>query len=124
MDILLSVKSNYVKRIYDGTTIIVILKQVPRKLKRRDFVWFYEREKDAVTGLGRFYGSKVMSPKEALDKYRVEMGMTVTEFWNYVGDATEIVLIGFTIVSYMDKWLTLSAFGLKRAPQSYCYVED
>ena len=124
MDILLSVKSEYVKRIYDDTASIVILKRVPRKLKHRDFVWFYEREKDAVTGLGRFYGSKIMSPKEALDKYRDEMGMTDTKFWNYVGDATEIVLIGFTIVSYMDKWLSLSAFGLKRAPQSYCYVED
>lgn len=123
MDILLSIKSEYVKRIYDGTASIVILKQVPRKLKHRDFVWFYEREKDAVTGLGRFYGFKIISPKEALEKYRDEMDVTNKEFWNYVGDATEIVLLGFTFVSYFDKWLPLSDFGLKRAPQSYCYIE-
>ena len=124
MDIILSVKSKYLKRIYAGTKSIEIRKQVPRKLKPRDIVWFYESGKGAVTGLGRFYGSKVVTPKEALEKYRDEMGVTDTEFWNYVGDATEIVLLGFTMVSYMDKGLPLSDFGLKRAPQSYCYIED
>lgn len=124
MDILLSVKSKYLKRIYDGTKCIEIRKRIPRKLNPHDIVWFYDTKKGAVTGLGRFYGSKVVSPKEAQEKYRDEMGVTDTEFWNYVGDATEIVLLGFTFVSYFDKWLPLSDFGLKRAPQSYCYIDN
>ena len=123
MDIILSVKSKYLRRIYAGTKSIEIRKRIPRKLKPNELVWFYESGKGAVTGLGSFYGSKVVTPKEALEKYRDEMGVTDTEFWNYVGDATEIVLLGFTFVSYMDKGLPLSDFGLKRVPQSYCYVE-
>lgn len=124
MDILLSVKSKYLKRIYDGTKSIEIRKQVPRKLNPSDIVWFYESGKGAVTGLGRFYGYKVVTPNEALEFYREQMGVTDTEFWNYVGDTTEIVLLGFTFVSYFDKGLPLSDFGLERAPQSYCYIED
>lgn len=124
MDIILSVKSKYLKRIYDGNKSIEIRKRVPRKLKPRDIVWFYESGKGAVTGLGRFYGYKVVTPKEALEFYRKKMGVTDTEFWNYVGDAAEIVLLGFDMISMMDKNLPLSKFGLKRPPQSYCYVED
>ena len=124
MDILLSVKSKYLKRIYDGTKCIEIRKQVPRKLNRGDIIWFYESGKGAVTGLARFYDYKVVSPNEALELYREQMDVTDTEFWNYVGDTTEIVLLGFTFVSYMDKGLPLSDFGLKRAPQSYCYIDD
>lgn len=124
MDILLSVKSKYLKRIYAGTKSIEIRKQVPRKLKPRDIIWFYESGKGAVTGLARFYGYKIIAPKQALVEYGSTMGVTNTEFWNYVGNSKKIVLLGFTFVSNFDKGLPLSAFGLKRAPQSYCYVED
>lgn len=124
MDIILSVKSKYLKRIYAGTKSIEIRKQIPRKLKPRDIVWFYESGKGAVTGLGRFHSYKVVSPKEALEFYREQMDVTDTEFWNYVGDATEIVLLAFEWVSYMDGGIPLSDFSLKRAPQSYCYIDD
>lgn len=124
MDILLSVKSKYLKRIYDGTKCIEIRKRIPRKLNSHDIVWFYDTKKGAVTGLGRFYGYKVVTPNEALELYREQMDVTDNEFWSYVGDTTKIVLLGFTFVSYMDKGLPLSDFGLKRAPQSYCYVEE
>lgn len=124
MDIILSVKSKYLKRIYGGTKGIEIRKQVPRKLNPNDIVWFYESGKGNITGFGRFYGYEVVTPKEALNKYRSQMGVTDTEFWDYVGDASKIVLIGFTMVAWLDSWLPLSDFGVKRAPQSYCYVDD
>lgn len=124
MDILLSVKSEYLKRIYDSNKSIEILKQIPRSLNPGDDVWFYDSEKGAVTGLGAYCGYIVIKPKDALEKYREEMGFTDTEFWNIVSDAAEIVLIGFKWVVYIDSGLPLSDFRLKRAPQSYCYVED
>ena len=124
MAIILSVKSKYLKRIYAGTKSIEIRKRIPRKLKPNELVWFYESGKGAVTGLARFYGYKIIAPKQALVEYGSTMGVTNTEFWNYVGNSKKIVLLSFTFVSYFDKWLPLSDFGLKRAPQSYCYVED
>lgn len=124
MDIILSVKPKYLKRLYHGTKSIEIRKQVPRKLNYNDLVWFYESGKGVITGIGRFHSSVVMTPKDALEKYRVEMDVTETEFWNYVGDAKEIVLLSFKWVAYMSDRIPLSNFGLKRAPQSYCYIKD
>lgn len=122
MDIILSVKTKYLKRIYDGTKSMEIRKQVPRKLNPNDIVWFYESGKGTITGIGCFQGYKVVSPKKALEIYRNEMGVTDTEFWNYVGDATELVLLRFKWVAKMNNGLPLSEFGLKQAPQSYCYI--
>lgn len=123
MDIILSVKSKYLKRIYGGTKGIEIRKQVPRLLNPNDIVWFYESGKGLITGFGRYHSSVVMTPKEALEKYRVEMDVTETEFWNYVGDATEVALLIFKWVANLNTKIPLSNFGLKRPPQSYCYIE-
>ena len=124
MDIILSVKSKYLKRIYHGTKSIEIRKQIPRKLKPNELVWFYESGKGVITGFGRYQGYKVVTPKEALEFYTDQMDVTDTEFRNYVGDTKELVLLRFKWVANMDNGIPLSYFGLKRAPQSYCYIDD
>lgn len=124
MNIILSVKSKYLKRIYGGAKCIEIRKRLPRKLKSNDIVWFYESGKGVITGYAHFHCSKIVTPKKALKKYRVEMGVTENEFWSYVGDTNKLVLLIFIWVANLNTGIPLSKFGLKRPPQSYCYVED
>ena len=124
MDIILSVRSKYLRRIYAGTKSIEIRKQVPRQLNPNDIVWFYESGARAITGIGRYQGAKIIAPQKALEEYRNQMDVTDKEFWNYVGDAVEIVLLRFKWVAYLGNEVPLSSFGLERPPQSYCYVED
>jgi predicted transcriptional regulator len=124
MDIILSVKPKYLKRIYRGTKSIEIRKQIPRKLKPNELVWFYESGTGVITGIGRYQGYKIVTPKEALEFYSDQMDVTETEFRDYVGDTTELVLLRFKWVANLNTKIPLSNFGLKRAPQSYCYIDD
>ena len=124
MDIILSVKPKYLKRIYRGTKSIEIRKQIPRKLKPNELVWFYESGRGAITGYARFQDYKVVTPKGALAVFKSQMDVTETEFWDYVGNTAELVLLRFKWVANLNSKIPLSYFSLKRAPQSYCYIDD
>lgn len=125
--ILLSIEPKWAKKIYDHKKLVEIRKTEPQKDKipySKDspaMVFMYESGTGLVTGC--FFMPAVIRSKEAV--YLTELaGMGLKQLGDY-GPGRDGLYHAWMVTAPM-RFVTpyhLSAFGLKRPPQSWCYTD-
>lgn len=122
MNILISIKPKYAAQIYDKTKRFEIRKSLPKHISWGGTIFFYE------SGTGMITGSAVIDciicgrPAFLYNKYKNKIGIGYDDYNKYVGNATNVYYIGLVYATKFDSPVSLNAFGLKRAPQSFCYL--
>lgn len=118
-EIILSLKPKWCEKIFSGEKNIEVRKTIPRKgLPFRVFVYETKEGKGAI--VGEFVVDRVGCDYRNWDEGN--SCMTKEELFEYgKGKA-----YGWCIASYKQYYISkkLSVFGLKRAPQSWCYVRQ
>lgn len=122
-DIILSVREPFISSILDGSKMIEIRTQPILRLDRGDKVYLAK----PGTG-GQIIGSAICTattlctPTYAWEHYKQFMKIDKVAFDQYTADRDIIFLIWLTMPCIFRKPIPCDLFGLKRIPQSYCYV--
>ena len=122
-DIILSVREPNISNILDGSKIIEVRKQPILRLERGDKVYLAK----PATG-GQIVGSAICTattlstPNYAWEHYNQFMKIDELAFAQYTSGHNVIFLIWLTMPCKLKRPIPCDLFGLKRIPQSYCYV--
>ena len=118
-DILISIRSEFAQKIYDGTKTIELRKHLPN-INSFTYCWIYEpMPVGLITGYFVVAGTIVCQPKHLWDKYNKFLGIDKNRFFDYYegrGFAYGI-LINWT--KKLSKPYSLGDIGLTRPPQMY-----
>lgn len=128
MNIVLSIKPKYAKLIYEGKKTLELRKTVP--LKNVERVYLYETAPVCkVTGFFKYFAYARIT-KKALktckDTVTENSQVPLKEIKNYFGKSDKIfgwVCHAGSNSNIFSTPIPLSAFEIKRAPQSWCYTE-
>lgn len=129
--IILSIKPKYIEQIFSGAKIFELRRVLPKNLKKGDWVLMY------ATGTGHIAGEfRVERVFRGMQLNRLwgmtteKNGVTVNEFSEYFKDRRNqgyMLEFGNAIeIADSSKWWDpkpLFHFGLKKAPQNFCYLE-
>lgn len=122
-DIILSVREPFISDILDGSTVIEIRTQPILRLDRGDKVYLAK----PGTG-GHIIGSvictstQLVTPTYAWEHYKQFMKIDKVNYDKYTAYHETIFLIWTTMPCRFKHSVHCSLFGLRRIPQSYCYV--
>lgn len=122
-DIILSVREPYISNILDGSKMIEIRTQPILRLDRGDKVYLAK----PGTG-GQIIGSAICTatilstPRYTWAHYKQFMMISKDAFDQYTAGHGIIFLIWLTMPCRLKYPIPCNIFGLKRIPQSYCYV--
>lgn len=122
--ILLSIHPKWAEKIYSGEKTIEWRKTLPKS--DESIVYIYETAPvKKITGYFLFYGAfKTDFKGREFDLYKWDEGcVPLDDLKKYQGDSKSIYGWLVSAAVHFSKEKTLSDFGLKRAPQSWQYVE-
>lgn len=121
--ILLSIKPEYVAKIFDHTKQYEFRKRIPHKPVKRVVVYSSDPEQRVV---GEFEVLEIvrMKPSPLWETTKKAAGITRAKFREYFhGCETACAFkIGNTVLYETPK--TLMDFGINSAPQSFCYLKN
>lgn len=125
--ILFSIRKEHVDRIRRGEKIVEYRSILPAKLHGKELpVLFYETKTNG--GTGAIVGSAhtcgwdlVWDPKHGIDKIAKQATQAEREYIMKTGGAYAIKL---TKIRFFDKPVRLEKYGVKKAPQSFMYIEE
>ena len=121
--ILLSIKPKYVKQIFDGYKQVEYRKSVHTN-KEVKWILIYETY-PTMRVVGEFYLKGILkaSPKEIWEKTKLIGGICKDDYFKYFeGKPFAYAYQISNLVQYSRPKL-LSEYGIKRAPQSFQYIE-
>ena len=120
--VLLSIKPQYVKLIFDGTKRFEYRRLLP--LKPFDRIVIYETSPTKQI-VGECDVDFIISdiPTNVWTKTEKDGAATVEHFEKYFKGKTYANAIHLANVKKYDVPKSLSDYGIKRAPQSFCYLE-
>lgn len=130
MNIILSIKPKWARLIYEGKKTIEWRKTLPKKIKKGDKVFLYETSPVfKITGHFDYNGTEIYNKNgddvKWLRKDFVEdKGCVAIDRLNqYQGQSSHVYGWRVSLPCKLSTPKTLEDFGLKRAPQSWQYVE-
>lgn len=122
-DIILSVREPYISNILDGSKMIEVRTQPILHLDRGDKVYLAKPGTGGqIVGSAICTGTQLITPKFAWEHYKQFMEIDKVAYDQYTVDRETIFLIWLTMPYRLRKPIPCDLFGLKRIPQSYCYV--
>ena len=122
-DIILSVREPYISSILDGSKMIEIRTQPILRLDRGNKVYLAKPGTGGlIIGSAICTGTQLITPKFAWEHYKQFMEIDKVAYDQYTVDRDVIFLIWLTMPYQFKRPLPCDLFGLKRIPQSYCYV--
>ena len=122
MKIIISIKPKFVKKIIEGTKIFELRRKI--FLKKINTVIIYESSPTKKI-VGEFIIDRIISdtPNKIYQKYNKYLGIDKENYFEYFKNTNIAYAIKIKKVIKYEKELTLADFNLKRAPQSYQYIE-
>ena len=122
-DIILSVREPYISNILDGSKIIEIRTQPILRLDRGDKVWLAKPGTGGlIIGSAICTATTLSTPTYAWEHYNQFMKIDKVNYDKYTAYHDIIFLIWLTMPCRFKHPLPCDLFGLKRIPQSYCYI--
>ena len=122
-DIILSVREPFISDILDGSKIIEIRTQPILRLDRGDKVFLAKPGTGGqIIGSAICTATQLVTPKYAWEHYKQFMQIYKPAYDQYTVDHDTIFLIWLTMPCRLRIPIPCNLFGLKRIPQSYCYV--
>lgn len=122
-DIILSVREPYISNILDGSKIIEVRTQPILRLDRGDKVFLAKPGTGGqIIGSAICTATQLINPTYAWQHYKQFMKIDGIAFDQYTACHDTIFLIWLTMPCRFRKPIPCDLFGLKRIPQSYCYV--
>lgn len=122
-DIILSVREPYISSILDGSKIIEVRTQPILRLDRGDKVFLAKPGTGGhIFGSAICTGTNLSSPDYAWEHYKQFMKIDEIAFAQYTAYHSVIFLIWLAMPCRFKESIHCSLFGLRRIPQSYCYV--
>lgn len=122
-DIILSVREPYISSILDGSKNIEVRTQPILRLDRGDKVYLAKPGTGGlIIGSAICTGTQLITPKFAWEHYKQFMEIDKVAYDQYTTDRDNIFLIWLTMPYRFKHPIPCDIFGLKRIPQSYCYV--
>lgn len=122
-NIILSVREPYISSILDGSKMIEIRTQPILRLDRGDKVYLAKPGTGGqIIGSAMCAATQLVTPKYAWAHYKQFMMISKDAFDQYTVDHDTIFLIWLTMPCRLWLPIPCDLFGLKRIPQSYCYI--
>lgn len=122
-DIILSVRDPFISDILDGSKIIEIRTRPILSLDRGNKVFLAKPGTGGkIIGSAICMATQLVTPKYAWEHYHQFMNINKVTFDQYTTDHEVIFLIWLTMPCRLKRPIPCDLFGLKRIPQSYCYV--
>ena len=122
-DIILSVREPYISSILDGSKMIEIRTQPILRLDRGNKVYLAKPGTGGlIIGSAICTGTQLITPKFAWEHYKQFMEIDKVAYDQYTVDRDVIFLIWLMMPYRLKHPIPCDLFGLKRIPQSYCYV--
>ena len=118
----MSIKPKFVRKIFEGTKIFELRKKI--FLKKINTIVIYESSPTKKI-VGEFIIDKIISdtPDKIYQKYNEYLGIDKVNYFEYFKNTNIAYAIKIKKVIKYEKELTLVDFSLKRAPQSYQYID-
>lgn len=118
-DILISIRSEFAGKIYDGTKTIELRKHLPH-LDCFTYCWIYEpKPVGLITGYFVVAGTIAYKPKHFWDEYHELLGIDKDRFFDYYRNSELAYGIVVNWANKLPQPYTLQDFGLSRPPQMY-----
>lgn len=122
-DIILSVREPYNYSILDGSKIIEVRTQPILRLDRGDKVYLAKPGTGGqIIGSAICTGTQLITPKFAWEHYKQFMEIDKVNYDKYTAYHDTIFLIWLTMPYRFKHPIYCDHWGIKRIPQSYCYV--
>lgn len=122
-DIILSVREPYISSILDGSKMIEIRTQPILRLDRGDMVFLAKPGTGGqIVGSAICTATQLITPTYAWEHYKQFMKIDKVAFDQYTAYHDTIFLIWLTMPCKWKIPENCSDYGLKRIPQSYCYI--
>lgn len=122
-NIILSVREPYISNILDGSKMIEIRTQPILRLDRGDKVYLAKPGTGGqIIGSAICTATQLVTPTYAWVHYAQFMKIDKTAYAQYTAGHDTIFLIWLTMPCRLKHPIPCNIFGLKRIPQSYCYV--
>lgn len=122
MKVVMSIKPKFAEKILNGTKIFELRKKIFKKKVERVIIYESSPTKKIV---GEFIIDKIISdtPDKIYQKYNEYLGIDKVNYFEYFKNTNIAYAIKIKKVIKYEKELTLAEFSLKRAPQSYQYID-
>lgn len=122
-DALISVREPYISRILEGTKTIEVRTQPITKIDRGSTIFFAQPGTHGlIVGSAICSGVDIVTPSFAWEHYQKQMQIDKADFNTYTKGRDTIFLL-FLILPHRYKTpIHINYFGMKRIPQSYCYL--
>ena len=118
-DILISIRSEFARKIYDGTKTIELRKCYPN-FDCNTYCWIYEpKPVGLITGYFVVAGTIACKPKHFWDISHEVLGIDKERFFDYYRNNIFAYGIVIYYANKLPKPYTLQDFGLSRPPQMY-----
>ena len=122
-NIILSVREPYISNILDGSKAIEVRTQPILRLDRGDKVWLAKPGTGGlIVGSAICTATTLSTPTYAWEHYNQFMKIDEQEFTKYTSGHSVIFLIWLTMPLRLKRPIPCGQFGMKRIPQSYCYI--
>lgn len=122
--ILLPIKPIYVNRIFNGTKKVEYRKQVAHRKDISNVLIYATRPVCKVVGEFKIAGILSASPQELWNDTSHIGGINEADYFKYFAGHSKAYAYQIKDVMVFNKPRDLSEYGVKRAPQSFIYVED
>lgn len=122
-DIILSVREPYISDILDGSKMIEVRTQPILRLNRGDKIYLAKPGTGGqIIGSAICSATQLVTPTYAWHHYKQFMKIDGIAFDQYTAGHDTIFLIWLTMPCKWRFPVNCKIWGLKRIPQSYCYV--
>ena len=118
--ILISIKPEYVKRIFSGEKMYEYRKRVPADVKT--VVIYATAPVKKIVGEFSVDNVLSMAPEELWNKTYLQSGITQEKFFRYFHDVSIAHALSIKEVIEYESPFDLSEVKIKRAPQSWQYI--
>lgn len=124
MAILLSIKPKFASLIYEGDKSFEIRKVIPNCHSGQRILIYETSPVCAITGYCLYGGFICLSPEDAFSEYSQYLGVSQSEFNEYCGNRSYIVLWRLLRPCHFSFRYDLKIIGLNHPPQSFQYISD
>lgn len=121
--ILLSIKPEYVKKIFEGTKKYEFRKHLSQKNVEKIVVYSSSPEQ-VVIGEVKVIGTLSMKPSPLWEFTKKEAGISRAKFREYFHGCTEAFAYKLGEATLYESPKSLNAYGIKQAPQSFVYLDE
>lgn len=121
--ILLSIKSEYVRRIFSGEKKFEYRKRIPKKEIER-IVIYETSPKKRIVGVAEVSGIVSDSPICLWNDTYKNSGISKKAYISYFSDSNEAFAFVLGKITKLKKEYLLSEVGINQAPQSFVYLDE